>query len=279
MRHVLPAAAAFALVACVPMPGAAQPSPGAPEMPAAGLSYAALADLADAAQIVLRARIRKTAQVEAERAPGLAPGMARLYVEAETTALISGNVPVGESLRYLADVPLDARGRVPRLKKQDVLLFARTVPGRPGAIALVSEEAQLPWSPALEDRLRPILRELVAADAPPRVTGVRDALSVAGNLAGESETQVFLDTEGGAPVSMTVVRRPGQEPVWGVSWSEIVDQAARPPQRDTLRWYRLACFLPQRLPPAANLSRDPQAQRRAAQDYAFVMQQLGACER
>jgi hypothetical protein len=88
-----------------------------------------------------------------------------------------------------------------------------------------------------------------------------------------------LDTRNDGPVSVTVIRRPNQRPIWGVSWTEIVDQAARPPQPQSLAWYRLACALPPSLPDAANLSRDPEARALAAADYAFVIAQLGPCER
>jgi hypothetical protein len=243
------------------------------------MTYADIVDLADKSPLVLRARIRDQATVEPERSPGLAPGNVRLYVEAETTALIAGNVPVGESLRYLVDLPLDERGKAPKLKKQDVVLFARTVPGRPAEIQLVEADAQFPYSEAFADSLRSVLASLLAPGAPPRVTGVRDALAVEGTLVGESETQLFLDTENDGPVSVTVVRRPNQTPRWGVSWTEIVDQAARPPRRDTLEWYRLACFLPSGLPDEANISRDPRARTLAERDYALVIEQLGACPR
>lgn len=260
---------------------AAASGPALAQAPAAAtpLTYADMVDLADGTPLVLRAQIRKQATVERERSPGLAPGFVRLYIEARTTALIAGNAPVGEALRYLVDVPLDAKGKPPKLKKQEVILFARSVPGHPGQLQLVDPQAQLPYSEAVEQRLRPILTELLSADAPPRITGIRDALAVEGTLVGESETQLFLDTGSDGPVSVTVVRRPGQAPRWGVSWTEIVDQAARPPRRDTLEWYRLACSLPDTLPASANLSRDPQARALAARDYALVRSELGACAR
>lgn len=261
---------------------AAQPAGFTQSGPAASTAiptYADLADLADAAEIVLRVQVRKQAQLKAERAPGLAPGFARLYIEAQTGALISGSASVGETLSYLVDVPLDSRGKAPKLKKRDLLLFARPVAGRPGTVQLVGPGAQMQWNDALEQRLRPILSALVAPDAPPEITGVREALSVRGNLAGESETQLFLATASGNPVSVTIVNRPSMAPVWGVSWSEIVDQSARPPRPETLGWYRLACFLPQRLPAQANISREVQARGQAETDYAFMMQQLGPCER
>lgn len=258
----------------VASPVAAQGLPGVPAP-----TYADLADLSDAAQLVVRAKVKKQVKVEPERAVGVSPGYARLYIEAETQALIAGNVPLGQGLRYLVDVPLDARGKVPKLKKSEVIIFARTVPGRPGQIQLIAPDSQLPWSAELEGRLRPLLAALVAPDAPPKVSGIRDALSVAGNLSGESETQVFLRTPNGAPLALSVVHRPGFAPTWGVSYSEIVDQAVRAPQPQTLGWYRLACFLPASLPPAANLSPNQVDRSRAEADYRFVLQQLGPCQR
>ena len=101
-----------------------------------------------------------------------------------------------------------------------------------------------------------------------------------GNLVGEGETQIFL---------ATAERRPGvadrraparQAPRWGVSLvakSSTRRHARR--SRDTLAWYRLACFLPA----AAAARRQPVAGRRtrarAAEDYRLSCGQLGACPR
>ncbi len=253
-----------------------QPYVGTPGVIA---TYADLTALAERSQLVIRAQIRRQTLVKPERAPGLQPGFARLYIEANTLALIAGSTSVGESLTYLVDVPLNAKGKPPKLKKLEVLLFANAVPGSPGAIQLAAKSGQFAYTPALEGRLRPILRELVAANKPPAVTGIADALAVQGTLVGESETQVFLTTETGSPVSMSVIRRPGQAPAWGVSWGEIIDSSARPPSPETLHWYRLACALPQRLPSSANLARDPAARRLAAQDYEYIVNELGPCTR
>ncbi|WP_234031831.1 hypothetical protein [Porphyrobacter sp. SLTP] len=245
-----------------------------------GPTYADLATFSDAAELVIRAQIRRQTTLKPDRAPGLAPGFARLYIEANTLALIAGRSTVGGTLAYLVDVPLDAKGKVPKLKKREVLLFARSVPGRAGEVQLVSPGAQLTYTPELEARLRPILTELYAgASTPPRITGISDALAVQGTLTGESETQIFLATENRSPVSITVLRRPGQRPQWGVSWGEIIDSAARPPAPETLRWYRLACALPAQLPSNANLAREPEERRLAAADYAFVREALGPCVR
>ncbi|WP_301751998.1 hypothetical protein [uncultured Erythrobacter sp.] len=245
-----------------------------------GPTYADLATFSDAAELVIRAQIRRQTTLKPDRAPGLAPGFARLYIEANTLALIAGRSTVGGTLAYLVDVPLDAKGKVPKLKKREFLLFARSVPGRAGEVQLVAPGAQLAYTPELETRLRPILTELYAgASTPPRITGISDALAVQGTLTGESETQIFLATENRSPVSITVLRRPGQRPQWGVSWGEIIDSAARPPAPETLRWYRLACALPAQLPSNANLAREPEERRLATADYAFVREALGPCVR
>lgn len=243
------------------------------------LTYADMVKLSEASQLVLHARVRNQIALKPERAPGLAPGYVRLYIEAETLSLIAGNVPVGERLKYLVDLPLDEKGKPPKLKKTEVLLFASPVTGRPGELQLAGPGAHRIYDAAFEERLRPVLTALVQPDAPPRIERVADALAVEGTLVGESETQLFLDTENDGPVSITVVRRPNQPPRWGVSWTEIVDQSARAPARDTLAWYRLACSLPAELPASANLSRDARARALATRDYAFVIEQLGACER
>jgi hypothetical protein len=243
------------------------------------LSYADIVDLSLASEFVVHAQIRRQAVVEPERAPGLAPGFARLYIEADTQKLIAGRSALGATITYLVDVPLDARGKEPKLKKQEVLLFARSVPGGSNAIQLVGRQGQFAFSPELESRIRPVLSDLVAPDSPPQILGVRDALSVPGNLAGESETQIFLETDDGSPVSITVLRRPGREPAWGVSWGEIIDASARPPAVNTIAWYRLACSLPARLPQEANLARDRAARAQAALDYTLVMGALGPCGR
>jgi hypothetical protein len=243
-------------------------------------TYADLATLSDAAALVLKVQIRQQTTLKPDRAPGVAPGFARLYIQAQTTALIAGRSSVGGTLAYLVDVPLDPKGKVPKLKKREFLLFAKPVTGRAGEVQLVAPGAQLAYTPELEARLRPILTELYGAEgAPPRITGISDALAVQGTLTGESETQIFLATENRSPVSITVLRRPGQRPQWGVSWGEIIDSAARAPAPETLRWYRLACSLPAQLPSNANLARDPAERRLAAGDYAYVREALGPCAR
>lgn len=244
----------------------------------ADLTYADLVDLALPAQVVVRAEVRKTVRLKPEEAPGLPAGRARLYIEARTQALLIGD-NIGESIRFLADVPLDARGKPVRLNKAQVLVLARPVPGRPGELQLVAPDAMLALTAAREATLRSILTETTRPDATPAITAVREALHVSGNLAGEGETQLFLGTATAAPVSISVLRRPGQPTTWGVSFTEIVDSAARPPLPSTLAWYRLACGLPARLPERANISATLEDRRIAAEDYSQVVADLGPCAR
>jgi hypothetical protein len=252
--------------------------PSGVSTPAQNVTYADLADLADSAPLLLRAQVRKQVRLEPGGAIGVKPGWARFYFEAKTVSLLVGDSVVGEALRYLADLPLDARGKTPSLIKKQVLLFAGAVPGRTGELRLVAPDGQLVWDPATESKLRAILTELVAADTPPRITGVREAIHVAGELAGQGETQVFLAARNSGAAAISVTRRAGAAPVWGVSFSEVAE-GGRPPPRETLRWYRLACFLPPVLPLGANLSGSPEEKAQADADYRLVMGELGACPR
>ena len=276
-QHVSPALQ-FGLAAALIGLGGRVDSRSVVPPPTPAVSYADIADLADSAPLVIRAQPRKVVQVEAARARGLRAGWGRFYVEAKTEALLAGSAPLGAALRYLVDLPLDAQGKAPRFKKKSVILFARLVPGRPGELQLVASDAQLLWDPVLEGRVAAVLRELFAPNAPQRITGVREAIHVTGNLAGEGETQIFLTSSNGEPAALTVSRQPGVAPRWGVSFSELVALDTVPP-RDSLGWYRLACFLPATLPDTVNGTQGSADRVAAADDYAFARDQLGACPR
>lgn len=266
----------LALLLCAAAPATAAAPPPVSEGPAA--TYADLVDLSDSAPLILRAQIRRQTVIEPDRARGVRPGWTRLYVQAQVEALLFGKTAVGQDQAYLVDVPLDARGKAPKLTKTGVLLFARPVAGRPGELQLVTPDAQLASTPARDAQVRTIIGELLAPDAPSRIGTLREAINVAGDLAGESETQLFLTTAKGTPVAISVARRPGDAPRWNVSFSEVVENGAKPAV-DTLAWYRLACFLPRRLPQGANLSESPAERAQAEADYAFVLEQLGQCRR
>ncbi|WP_295531511.1 hypothetical protein [Novosphingobium sp. Chol11] len=250
---------------------------------AAEPTYADLVDLALAAELVARAQVRSVVRLKPEpgqpaRAAMPSGAAVRLLIKARTSALLTGpGLP--ESVQFLADVPLTANGKPPKLAKTQVIIMARPVPGKPGTVQLAAPDAMLTWTAERENRIRSILTELNTPGAPPAIAALREALHVRGNLAGEGETQVFLSSTGGDPVTLSILRRPGQPTAWGVSFTDIVDQAAKPPQRDTLAWFRLACALPRELPKGANISGSAADRLVAAEDFALVLADLGPCTR
>jgi len=247
--------------------------------PAISYSYADLADLTVSAPVVASARIREAIRLKGEQAVSVPAGRARFYVTADVTALIRGAGGLSTQVSYVVDMPLDSRGKAPKLRKAQVLLLGRRVPDRAAELQLVAPDAQLAWTAELETRLRGVVQAASTPDAPPAITRVGSAFHVPGNLPGEGETQIFLITANNLPVSLSILRRPGQQRTWAVALGEIVDEAAGPPQRDTLLWYRLACGLPRALPEEALRDADAIAATAAREDYRFVLDQLGACTR
>jgi hypothetical protein len=269
----------IAAAAAIATPAAAQqanPAVTTPAIPAS--SYADVADLAVGAATIIDARIRRARAVPPETAPNIPPQLVRLYVEAEVNGVLYGRDPVARRVAFLVDQPRRADGRAPRLNGTRVLLFARPVT-QSNRLLLTTPSAMLGWDAAREATVRAIVTELGRAPAPPRVTGVGQLFHVPGTIPGESETQIFLRTESGDPVSLSILRRPGQSPRWAVAFGEIVDESATVPQRRTLGWYRLACGLPSTLP-AASLAAMPAAHARVtAEDYGVVLRALGPCDR
>ena len=248
--------------------------------PRSQLTYADLADLSLAAPVVVHLRVRDADALDPRDAPNVPPGHRRFLVEADVVALIRGAGGLPERVSYLVDVANDSRGRPARLRDRDeMLVLASRAPGRPAELRLAAPDAQLPYTAEAAARLRAILRDSTAADAPPRLTGIGRAFHVAGSLPGESETQIFLQTANQRPISLNILRRPGQQPRWSVALSEIVDEAAAPPAPETLLWYRLACTLPPRLPAQSLSEATPDEARAIQADYRVVIEGLGPCAR
>lgn len=271
-------------VLCAFLPFAVAAAPAQqPDQPAlasqmAPLSYTRFADLVVSAPTIVDAAIRSVAEVKGPDAAGLKPGYARLYIEADVAALIRSPNALPPTVGYVADVQLDARGRLPKLRKRRVLLFAR--PARqPGQLQLVTLDGQQDWSPEADALTRRIATEVVAPGAPPAITGVGNAFHTPGALPGEGETQIFLTTADGSPVSLTVVRKQGEPPRWSPSIGDLADPNAAAPQHDTLLWYRLACGLPPALPDSSTAGIDPAEAAIAREDYKVVVDSLGACGR
>lgn len=249
-------------------------APGKAKAPAAAMvSYADVADLATEAPIIAKARIASVKSVEIK---GDTPSLAtRSYhnITVRIDSLIRGEGGLAPRVSFLAV----AGSQRPR-SGTTVLLYAR--PGKlSNHIQLISLHALQPWSVELETVTRAITSEVLSANPAPAILAVGDAFHVPGTVEGESETQIFLKTSTGAPVSLSIVHRPAEATRWGVSLGEIVDDAAVPPARNTLLWYRLACGLPDTLPASSTRGLavlDAEATRR---DYRFVMESLGRCGR
>jgi hypothetical protein len=267
--HVFAAAAASLLMAV-----AADSQGPAPASP----TYADLADLSLGAPVAAHVRLKRAAALKPAEAGNIAPGRTRFYIVADVVSLIRGSDGLPAQVSYLADLP-QVGGKPPKLaKKSEFILLARPVPGRTGELQLVSPDAQLPFTPERVAMLRSILRQGAAADAPPTITGIGRAFHVPGTIPGESETQIFLETADGRPVSLSVLRRPGQSPRWAVALSEVTDDAAAPPARNSLLWYRLACALPQTIP-AKSFADSPDQAEAIRADYDVVIKGLGPCAR
>ncbi len=294
MNPLFPVTASALSLALVALPVRAAQAPVAPQVsasndavsgaamqqdPAGGIGYADIADLVLSAPIIADATVRSTSKIKAAEAPNLAPGLVRLYVEVDVTALVRGADGLPPRIGYLLDVMPDSAGRVPKFKKARVLIFARPVAGAVNQVQLVAPDAQLDWTPASDARARRIAKDALASDAPPVITGVGNAFHVAGALPGEGETQIFLTTADQRPVSLSILRRPGEQPRWAVALSEIVDESAAPPAPETLLWYRMACALPPTLPERSTTSLEAADATIAREDYAFVLAALGPCGR
>lgn len=243
------------------------------------LSYADIADSVSVAPIVAVATITKAKRLKGELAVGVPEGQARFLVTAKLSALLRGTSGLPQRIEYLLDLPLDAKGRPPKVGNRKVVLAGTSVPGKPASIQLVSSRAQMDWSEAVEARARSIVTEAVATGAPPRIIGVGGAFHVRGSLPGESETQIFLKTVADQPVSLNILRRPGEDTRWAVALGEMIDDAAKAPAPGGLLWYRLACFLPPALPAASVADLDVDDAAAANADYRFVISALGPCGR
>lgn len=262
-------------VAAAVFGGAAAPA-AQTATPAPTYRYASIADLTIRAPMVIDGTVRDVVKIKGVEAANVPAGYVRLYVTVDVVALIRAPNAVPPRIGYVYDAKLDLRGNMPKLRKQRVLLFARPVAAAADQVQLISNAAQLIWSPATEATTRRIATEIAATDSPPAITGIANAFHAAGTLPGEGETQVFLKTSG-HPISLSITRKQDQAPVWTVSLSEVVEDALPPPPRDTFLWYRLACGLPGDLPSDLLAGLDPTDAAAVREDYAFVKNGLGAC--
>ncbi|MEY2927056.1 MAG: hypothetical protein RL367_1533, partial [Pseudomonadota bacterium] len=100
--------------------------------PVSPLSYADTADLSLASRIAAQIRIRKADLIRPDQSPGLIVGRRRYLIDADVISLIRGNGGLVPRITFLADLIPDARGKIPKLAKAQMLVFAVPSPGRTG---------------------------------------------------------------------------------------------------------------------------------------------------
>lgn len=232
-----------------------------------------LADLVLASPVILRVEVRKADRLPRRLAPDVPPGEARHLIEARLVTALRAEALLPAGAEWLWQGPEGAMV----LKGHEFLAFLQAAgPGRKPEIAtyrLTSARGQLPWSAPLEARVRAILADLAAHGRPPRVEAVKSGFHVPATVEGESESQIFLLLEGGRPITLSVLRRPGEAPRVTVATGDLIDESAEPVRPETLLWRALACDLPPAAP--RSLSADPGL----VADYAAVLASLGPCGR
>ncbi len=242
-------------------------------------AYADIADLVTIAPMIVDAVVFKATKVAPEQAVGVPITLQRMVIEADVLALIRGNSGVASRVKFLIDIPKDAKGKVPKIKKMRVFIMAREVAGRPGEIQLVRPGALVSYSAANDATVRAITKEVVQLGAPQRITGIASAFYSPGTIMGDGETQIFLTTERNQPLALSISSRAGQQKIWSVSTSEVIEEGAMAPARYSLMWYRLACGLPRTLAPEQVESNDSANAAWAQADYQYVLEVLGPCGR
>ena len=242
-------------------------------------SYADIADLVVVSSLIVDANVRNLRKIPAEQVVGVPANLQRMLVEADIVTLIRGQEGVTPRVRFLLDIPKDAKGKIPKLKKQRLFLLGSSAAGRPGEIRLSRPNALIQWSATNDILVRAITKEAVQIDAPEKITGITSAFHSAGTVIGEGETQIFLKTATDQPLSLSVLSRPGELKRWAVSTAEVIDESATAPAKFTLLWYRLACELPRSIAAEMVEAADSEGAAKVQADYNFILDSIGPCGR
>lgn len=247
---------------------------------AADPGRADLVELSVQAPIIVRAEIDKASRLSEKLSPGLAPGFRRHLVRARITNVLIAPGFVPREIEYLVDLGVDARGRTPNLKGLPVLLFLAPAQ-REAQFQLVKPWGQVDWTPERDAYIRAVAAEAVADPGvrDMEIVGLGQAFHVPGSLPGEAESQIFIQTKSGDPMSLVVLSRPGQSKLFSIATGDIIDDAAEGVKDGSLLWYHLACGLPRTLPGSSLSTLDESTAASAREDYRFVIDSLGRCDR
>lgn len=252
-----------------------EPLVNAPNSTAPGLSWSDIVDLTLAAPVVIHARTDNIRRISNNIAHDVPAGEVRVLVEAKLQAALKAPEALAASAAWQWQGPAAARKTPPFARDDMVIAFLRRA-GHSGDVwqyQLVAPHAQLPWTPELESDVRGILRE---ARNPQNqglmVTGVSDGFRTEGTVHGQSESQFFLTTIGGRPLTLNVLRQPEFLPTVTLATGDMVDKG-QPVRPRTLGWHALACGLPAELP--ARLAEVPGLN----DDYILAQTAIGPCGR
>ena len=266
-RWMIPAAIAVAVTTAAT--AIAQQRPAPPVVSA----YAELADRTLGADVVIVGKVDRVDRVSDRKATGLAPGDRRYLVRVKVERALKAPGAVPASVPFL----WDARGTErPDLLTRDVIAFLKRE--SLADYRLTRADGLIAGGARVEQTVRAIITEAQSAVlARRRVTGISSFNWSPGTVAGESETQFFLKTERGGPVSLTVLSRPGRPAEVRAAFSDAIDEAARVVMPNTLPWYYLSCGLPPALPAAALAGQTPEAVAAAQRDYRAALAAIGPC--
>ncbi len=242
-------------------------------------SYDDIMSITLESELVVDIVARKIKKLPASQSVGVRPDRKRVLIIGEVQSLIRGKSGLNSEVRFLFDAPIDSRGKIPKLKKLRFIAFGRHVSGRNDFIRLTHTASMLRYSDSLNSRVRNSIREAIADNAPQKITSISSAFHSPGTIIGEGETQIFLNTEFGQPMAISVTSKRGQNRRWSVSTSEVIDINATEPRRSSLLGYRLACSLPRSLSPSLIESSNQNNREKLLSDYKLVIDSIGPCLR
>ncbi len=259
----------------------AQPLRAQPAVSSPTTAYPVVARLYLSSPVVARGLVKgqsKLGKKENAALPPLPTGQGRAMLDVELQAVLKAPDALPAKLKFLWQGPLDAKNKVPSLKKQSLLLFLSTVTssGVTG-YGLTDINSVRPWSAAEEAQLRAIA---AAAQDPAQrglaIKGVRTTfVTVPEDSNSAPYVHILFVTQNGAPLAAILEKPSGQ---WTLRTTVTdLDQDAQAIERQSLLWYHMACGLPAE--PPAVVTEQPSEQERtlAREAWRGMLEQLGPC--
>lgn len=238
--------------------------------------FTLLADLVLASPVILRGTIARARKLSGKAASDVPAGSVRMLVEVDLATVLKAPGLLPARAEWLWQGPVGRDGKPPLRAGQPVLAFLSVPQGGPEPdvvqFRLTAPAAHRPWDGAEEAAVRAIVAAAKDGEGF-MVQGVGDGFRVAGAVAGASESQFFLATDAGRPLTLVVTRAPDAAPLVRVATGDVIAATAAVVRPETLLWRALACGLPDDLP--ERLQADPGL----AEDYRLALAGFGDCGR